>query len=169
MPRSSRSSSLRRWTCLLIVLTSGLAGCEHDTGATDVGHGANVRDAYWSECPDVPVFARNLDAIPYRDEAGHPSPKAAVRSVADAQTEVVAIRTTGRSAEVDVRLGGDSGTFLVEKRPSGWLIGGGEGCAAWPAGEELLGPMQDCDEEFAAALEEYSVESSGEVDVGYFC
>lgn len=93
-------------------------------------------DAFYAGCPPDPVFHRNLDLV--RGQR-FPSPTAAVVSVADAGTRVVEVRSTATTAVVSVELGQDSGVFFTEKRRGGWMVEGGEGCAAWPAAEEIAG------------------------------
>jgi hypothetical protein len=84
------------------------------------------------------VIDRNVDLV--ADHEAFPSPEAAVRSVADKATEVVDVRTIGQMSEVEVRLDDDSGTFFVRNRRAGWIVKGGEGCAAWPAARRISGP-----------------------------
>lgn len=146
-----------RAAMVLVVLAFVLAGCTTSDG--DDSGTAPREDpdaAFWSECPDTPVYDRNLDLV---TDPGLESPSAAVLSVAPSGTSIerVTMHEAAETAEVDVSLGDDTGVFHVEKRPSGWLVRGGEGCAAWPAGLAVMGPLPDCDAE-AYCEETYVVE-----------
>lgn len=129
---------------LAVALAVVMAGCSADDTAAPPKKGTD--DNYWSECPDAPVYDRNLDLV---TETGLESPSAAVLAVAPDGTEIgqVTMDAEAMSADVDVRLGDDTGVFHVSRRPSGWLVKGGEGCAAWPAGADVIGPPPDCDTE----------------------
>ena len=152
MPMSP--STRARARTALVVLAFVSAGCSTSDGDDS---GTAPRDdpdaAFWSECPDTPVYDRNLDFV---TDPGLASPRAAVLSVAPAETSIerVTMDDAAETAEVDVSLGDDNGVFHVEKRPSGWVVRGAEGCAAWPAGLAVMGPLPDCDTE-AYCTEQY--------------
>ena len=78
----------------LVVLAFGLAGCTTSDGD---GSGTAPREdpdaAYWSECPDTPVYDRNLDFV---TDPGLESPSAAVLSVAPAETSIERVTMTER-------------------------------------------------------------------------
>lgn len=145
MPMSRRALVIARTN--VVVLAFVLAGCgTSDTGDADGESRADPSAAYWSECPETPVYDRNLELV---TEPGLKSPAAAVLAVAPDETKIgqVTVDAAATSADVEVRLGDETGVFHVGKRASGWLVKGGEGCAAWPAGAAVIGPLPDCDTE----------------------
>lgn len=145
MPMCRRAFVNARTT--VVVLAFVLAGCgTSDTGDAGAAPQADPNAAYWSECPETPVYDRNLELV---TEPGLESPGAAVLAVAPDETKIgqVTMDAAATSADVEVRLGDETGVFHVGKCPSGWLVKGGEGCAAWPAGAAVMGPFPDCDTE----------------------
>ena len=132
---------------VVVTLAFVVAGCSTDD--SDDAGGAPQADpnaAFWSTCPETPVYDRSLESV---TELGLDSPAAAVHAVAPDETRIGQVTTdaAATSAEVEVRLGDETGVFYVSKRPSGWLVKGGKGCASWPAGAAVIGPRPDCETE----------------------
>lgn len=121
--------------CLLMLVGSGCDSVGPTADATAV-------DEYLASCPEVPVFNRNLDLV--SDDEAYPTPEAAVLDVAGRGIEVVDVLTTSPGGrDVEVRAGQASGRFTLRRRDAGWLIQGGEGCAAWPAARVVLDDEDD--------------------------
>jgi hypothetical protein len=123
---------------LIAVLLMALSACKDTDSEADDTFSEDDVDAYFASCPAVAVFDRHVDLV--ADKEAFRAPEAAVLSVAEKGTEVVDVRTSGGSSEVEVRLDDDSGTFFVQHRRAGWIVKGGEGCAAWPAARQIAGP-----------------------------
>jgi hypothetical protein len=142
-PNSWTTALLATTALSLLALTacSGGADVSDAEPAETISFGIGIEgvpsdDPYWDECPDMPVFHRNLDFVSRK--AGRATPEAAVATVSDAS--ITEVRPSGAAAvEVMVRLGDDSGMFFVQKRHSAWFVEGGEGCAAWPAAQKVTG------------------------------
>lgn len=124
---------------VLCLLLMGASGCSPTSSETESAPSA---DEFPASCPDEPVFDRNLDLV--TDSEALPTPEAAVLSVVGPGVDVVdVIATSPGGRDVEVRAGGEVGTFVLRRRDAGWLVKSGEGCAAWPAGRVLLDDDED--------------------------
>ncbi len=121
-------------------LTVGACGNDQSEPASNSMHD------YWSTCPETPAWNRNLDVFAqmWPNEVAYATAEEAVQAVVEDSVKVEKVEEDGKAANVVVRSGDETGTFTVRRLAEGWAVERAEGCAAWPAGESLVGNHDDC-------------------------